>query len=281
MKQVKILHPVMKYHGAKFRLAPWVISHFPDHETYVEPFGGAAGVLLQKKRVYAEIYNDLDDDIVNVFRVLQDPFKVEELTRRLIVTPFSRKEFELAYEETEDPIERARRTLMRASMGFGSASSTKGKSGFRVDMRRSYGTASHLWAKYPSQIASFVERFQGVLIENRPAIDVMKQHDHIKTLHYVDPPYVEHTRSGGNRYYRHEMTDEEHEILLNVLLDLNGFVALSGYDTEIYNDMLTNWTKHTTTSRISAHRGTSVRTECIWLNPVCSNLQAQYQLFNQ
>ena len=273
------MKPVMRYHGAKFRLAPWIIQFFPQHTTYVESFGGAAGVLLQKPRCYAEVYNDLDGDIVNLFRVLQDDKTANELTNKLLVTPFARSEFELAYEDTTEPVERARRTLIRSSMGFGSAGATKGGTGFRIDTRRSYGTASHLWAKYPETIAMFTSRLQGVLIENRPAIEVMQQHDGIETLHFVDPPYVNSTRTGGNRYYRHEMSDIDHEQLLHAVNQLEGFVVLSGYETDMYNDLLKGWTVHRTSARISAHRGTTNRTECAWVNARCSAISPQKILF--
>ncbi|WP_236693104.1 DNA adenine methylase [Pseudomonas sp. 11/12A] len=91
-----ITAPVIRYHGAKFRLAPWVLQHFPPHTCYVESFGGAAGVLMQKPRSYAEVYNDLDGDIVNLFRVLQDPVTRSGFTERLGFTPYSREEFELS-----------------------------------------------------------------------------------------------------------------------------------------------------------------------------------------
>lgn len=271
----------MRYHGGKFRLAPWIMSFFPEHYTYVEPFGGAAGVLLQKPRSMSEVYNDLDGDIVNVFRVLQDKHHSQELCRRLIVTPYSRAEFDISYNSAEDPIERARRTIIRAHLGFGSAGATKHKTGFRIDSARKYGTAAHLWAKYPNQIASFVERLQSVVIENKSAIEVIHNHDKINTLYFVDPPYLHSTRkmrAGG--YYNYEMTDNDHVELLDVLNSLSGMVVLSGYDSEIYNDILINWTKHTTTARISAGRGTSVRTEVVWLNPKCSQKQAQTSIFN-
>ena len=272
---VSIDRPVMRYHGAKFRLAPWILGFFPPHQTYVEPYGGAAGVLMQKPRAYAEVYNDLDDDIVNVFRVLQDREASEKLTRLLKLTPYARREFELAYEPCLESIERARRTLVRAAMGFGSSGSTKGSTGFRSDMQRTYGTASHLWAEYPEVIASFCQRLQGVLIENRPALACIRQYDHVDTLHYIDPPYVLDTRNARGRYYRHEMSDTEHEELLNVLPALDGFVIVSGYETDLYDDYLGAWEKHRTQSRISSFRGTSVRTECVWLNPRCAELQRQ------
>ena len=280
MMHASIKHPLMRYHGGKFRLAPWIMSFFPDHYTYVEPFGGASGVLLQKPRSMSEVYNDLDGDIVNVFRVLQDKEMGLDLERKLSVTPYSRDEFNLSYENTDNPVEQARRTLIRAHQGFGSAGATKHKTGFRIDSARKYGTAAHLWAKYPLQIKAFIDRLQDVVIENKPAIEVIDNHDRADTLFFVDPPYVHSTRkmrAGG--YYNHEMTDDDHIQLLNKLKSVSGMVVLSGYDSEIYNDALTGWSKHSTLARISAGRGTAVRVETVWLNPCCSKRQAQSRLF--
>ncbi|MCP5995679.1 DNA adenine methylase, partial [Klebsiella pneumoniae] len=95
---------------------------------------------------------------------------------------------------------------------------------------------------------------QGVIIENKDALSVMRAHDAETTLHYIDPPYVPETRVQGNRYYAHEMTVEGHEQLLAVARTMTGMVMISGYDTEVYNDMLSGWAKTEKTSRISAGR---------------------------
>lgn len=271
--QPKIKAPVLRYHGAKFRLAPWIIGFFPEHVRYVEPFGGAAGVLLQKERCYAEIYNDLDDDVSNFFRVLRDPESREKLIQECVLTPYARSEFDLAWQPSDDPIERARRLCIRAQMGFGSAGASKGTTGFRIDTKRQYGTAQHLWAKFPSALADAGCRLSGVLIENRPAIDVIRQHDGPQTLHFVDPPYVLSTRAlqaNGRGYYRHEMTDEDHADLIDALLELEGYVVLSGYRSELYDSKLAAWERYETTARISAGRGTAIRTEVVWINKSCA-----------
>lgn len=261
-----IKHPAIRYHGAKFRLAPWIIEQMPEHVCYVEPFGGAAGVLLQKPRSYSEVYNDLDSDVVNLFSVLRDPEMNQRLQDACVLTPYSRDEFCAASEPATDPVERARRMVVRASMGFGSAACVGGTSGFRSDSKRKYATAAHLWERYPANLAAVCQRLRGVIIENKDALSIMRAHDAERTLHYIDPPYVPDTRVAGNRYYNHEMTTEGHEQLLAVAGTMQGMVMISGYDSELYNDMLAGWKKTEKGSRISAGRGTAVRKECLWIN---------------
>lgn len=274
------MKPALRYHGAKFRLAAWIMTFFPPHRCYVEAFGGAAGVLLQKPRAYAEVYNDLDGDVVNFFRVLRDPVMRQQLVIACELTPYARSEFEQAWEPTEDMIERARRIAIRAQMGFGSAGASKGATGFRIDTKRAYGTAQQHWVEYPENLAVCGRRFGSVLIENRPAVDIMRQHDGPETLHFVDPPYMHSTRvmqSGKAGYYRHEMTDEDHADLITALLDLEGYVVISGYASPMYSSALVGWDQYTTSARISAGRGTAVRTECVWINPACAAALDQRQ----
>jgi DNA adenine methylase len=272
----EVTSPALRYHGGKFRMAPWVTGFFPPHRCYVEPFGGAASVLLHKRRSYAEVYNDLDGDIVNFFRVLRDPAQLERLIASCVLTPYAREEFAQAYEYSDEPVERARRLAIRASMGFGSAGATRGDTGFRVDTRRKFGTAQQVWARYPEHLAAIGQRFTEVLVENRPALDIITQHDGVDTLIYADPPYVLSTRDprasyANSGYYRHEMRDEDHVELLQALIRCKGMVVISGYSNEIYNDMLAGWQRHETKARISAGRGTSMRMETLWLNPATVN----------
>jgi DNA adenine methylase len=152
--------------------------------------------------------------------MLRDFSSREQLIEQLVLTPYSRTDFENAWEPAENKIERARRVCIRAQMGFGSAGATKGITGFRIDTKRQYGTAQSLWSTYPEYLGKIGQRLSGVLIENRPAIQVLKDHDAESTLHYVDPPYVMDTRYDGaktGRIYRHEMSDKDHQDLLRTL----------------------------------------------------------------
>ncbi|WP_392559318.1 DNA adenine methylase [Orbus mooreae] len=263
--EYKIKHPAIRYHGGKWRIAPWIIGFFKEHTCYVEPFGGAAGVLLRKPRSYAEVYNDVDGEIVNLFRVLQNKEQRERLQELCILTPYHRDEFCLAYKPTDDNIELARRTVIRACMGFGSAGATKQTTGFRIDSKREYSLASHLWTRFPANIACVGEHFAGVIIENRPAMTVMLNHDTPTTLHYIDPPYLHSTRKMGDRAYSFEMSEQDHVELLTFVQTLKGRVVISGYDSDLYNDLLKDWSKHTKQAQISAGRGTGLRTECLWI----------------
>lgn len=186
----------------------------------------------------------------------------------------------MAYEKTDDCIEQARRTIIRAHMGFGSAGATKHKTGFRIDSARKYGTAAHLWARYPNCIKLFIERLQAVVIENKPAAEVIENHDRTDTLFFIDPPYVHSTRkmrAGG--YYNHELTDSDHQELLNQLSQVKGKVIISGYDSEIYKKQLSTWQRFSTSARISAGRGTAIRTEVVWLNYEPKDQQKQSTMF--
>jgi DNA adenine methylase len=261
----------MRYHGGKWRLAPWIISFFPPHRVYVEPFGGAASVLMQKPSSYAEVYNDSWATVVNVFRVLRDPAQAVELCRLVRLTPYARDEFIEAYPDTSDPIENARRTLLRSFAGFGSAS-TNGEyvTGFRASSHRSHTTPAHDWAHYPDEIAAFVVRLQGVTIENRPAGDVIVQHDSRDTLFYVDPPYPHSTRNmrRGNAAYAHEMGDDDHRRLAALLHAVRGMVVLSGYPCDLYDrELLPEWERF---ERPHMADGARPRTEVVWLNAACS-----------
>lgn len=260
--------PVLRYHGGKWLLAPWIISHFPPHRVYTEAFGGAASVLMRKPRSYAEVYNDLDGEVVSLFRVLRDPATAGELERVIRLTPFARAEFEQSYGPSDDPIEQARRTVARAFMGFGSPSASGNKTGFRSNSNRSNTTPAHDWAAFPACLLAFTERLHGVVIESRPAAEVLVQHDSGEALHYCDPPYPLSTRKGKNPYckkgYRFEMTDADHRELAAVLRQLRGGVVLSGYACELYDiDLYPDWHR---VERAAHADGARDRTEVLWLN---------------
>ena len=262
---MKLDHPLIRYHGGKFRLASWIISYFPSHETYVEPFGGGASVLLSKSPSRMEVYNDLDQDIVNFFEVLRDQTLAEKLAFQVELTPYSRSEFLNARAETNDRIEQARRLVVRAQMGFGSAGATKGNTGFRLDTARGGSDIVTIWQRQPEVIRQAAARLKKVLIENRDAIKVIQDNDREDTLFFIDPPYVLDTRNMGGKAYRHEMSNADHEQLINVLNSCKGKIILCGYDHTIYEAL--NWKKVIKSVAAAGQSGSVLREEILWINP--------------
>lgn len=255
--------PLVRYHGGKWRLGAWIIRHMPRHRIYVEPFGGGGSVLLQKPRSYAEVYNDLDGEIVNLFRVARD--HGEALASACELTPFARNEFEHAYEPAGDPLEQARKTLIRSFMGFGSACVSGQVTGFRANSNRSGTIPAHDWMNFPSHLRAVVQRLRGVVIENRDALEVMSKHDGVDTVHYVDPPYVHSTRSMRSRSpaYRYEMTDQQHCEMAAHLAGLRGMVLVSGYRCDLYDDLFQGWQRIDAASHADGARD---RVESLWLS---------------
>ena len=252
--------------GGKWRLGKWIASWFPAHDVYVEPFGGAASVMLRKEPSRSEVYNDLDKDLVALFLVLQSAVMVDDLFWSLLITKYEQDEFEEAYRSFRffNSIETARRLVVRSLMGQGnSGAMMRKKAGFRPMT----DATSARWYKHPERLASISARLRGVEVENDEAIPLMLRRDGADTLFYVDPPYLQETRS-DDRYYRHEMTAEQHVELLHALRQLEGMVVLSGYRSELYDKLLTGWTRH---ERTTHTHGGRERVECVWLNPTCAH----------
>lgn len=274
----KMNHPLIRYHGGKFRLADWIIGQFPQHETYVEPFGGGASVLLSKTPSKTEIYNDLDSDVVNFFQVLRCDKKRLKLIEQIELTPYSRIEFLNAYSHTECEIEKARRLVIRSQMGFGSAGATKGRTGFRATGGRDKPYEAILWADYPLRLIQAAKRLKSVYIENDDALRIIQQYDSSETLFFIDPPYLCSTRDSGTKAYKHDLTDDQHAQLLELILSLKGKVILSGYQSDLYEQKLKGWRKLTKPTQACGANGGVSREEVLWINP---QAEKQGDLFSE
>lgn len=267
--------PVLRYFGGKYVLAPWIIENLPRHEIYIEPFGGAASVLMRKPKVYHEVYNDLNGEIVNVFAVLRDLKLFRRLRRALAATPFARDEYLIAFEPHPDSVEQARRTIIKSFMGFGGDSCSAGRpTGFRsISLTTKRGTTPpDEWVNYWDALPSFHERLSSVAIENRDAIELMQIHDSPETLFFVDPPYVHSTR--GNKHgYRLEMTDNDHKRLCESLQKMKAMIVLCGYRSEQYDSLIWKFIERETYAD-----GAQKRTEVLWFNDAAAKAKSQMEL---
>lgn len=165
------------------------------------------------------------------------------------------------------PVEQARRLIFRSFAGFGSGAFNQAhNTGFRGSVNRSGTHPAGDWRTWPDNIAALTARLAGVVIEYRPAIDVIRNYDGPDTLYYVDPPYPHGTRYLGDRSsaYSHEMDDADHIALSEVLHQVRGAVVLSGYRSPLYDDLYQGWKR---TDRGTFADGARSRTECLWLSP--------------
>lgn len=251
---------LMKYPGSKWSIAKWIIDLFPEHHSYVEPFFGSGAVLFNKPRSNIETVNDLDGNVVNLFEwIKKDP---ERLAHEIYFTPYARQVYDDAFRVVpEDSLGKAVNFYIRLNMGHGFRTNGE-KVGWKNDVQgREKSYASQDWCNLPDKIIQAAERLRGVQIENKPAIELIQRFNFQNVLIYCDPPYMLETRHG--KQYRCEMTDKEHEELLNILLQHKGPVIISGYETSLYDSMLQGWDKF---ERTAYSQVCSKKKEVVWLN---------------
>ncbi|PZM63717.1 DNA adenine methylase [Paenibacillus dendritiformis] len=257
MNMPRILH----YPGSKWTLASWIVSFMPEHITYLEPFFGSGAVLFTKERSRIETVNDIDGEIVNLFRVIRE--QPDELAHVIRWTPHSREEYYLSYEDTTDELERARRLLVRLWQGRGGK--TNRRTGWRSMIEANGPLPGQEWLQFSERVAAVAERLKGVQIENRPALELITRYRRPSVLIYADPPYLQSTRTTTS--YRFEMSERDHLELLDALERHPGPVLLSGYAHPLYDDRLQHWTRETKKAKAEAG---AVREEVLWINPIAA-----------
>ncbi|MCL1960582.1 MAG: DNA adenine methylase, partial [Desulfovibrionaceae bacterium] len=182
-------------------------------------------------------------------------------------TPYSRREFERAFEKATDPIDRARRAIVRCYMSFHHTALFNPKKSTFADARHNRGGSSKSseWASYPRTLASVCRRLRGVIIEHSQAERVIRVQDSPDTLFFVDPPYVASTRD-KNAKYRHEMSDEQHAALLTQLRGIKGRAIITGYASGLYDGLLHGWQRFER-PHYAGGSGPQARTEVMWISP--------------
>lgn len=253
---------ILHYPGSKWSMAGWIISHMPEHKTYLEPFFGSGAVFFNKSPSQIETINDLDSSVVNLFKVIRD--HPEELANGIEWTPLSREEYYASYEfETENEIENARRFLVRCWQAIGAK--TSDRTGWRSLISSNGPDVAHEWSKLPEKITLVAKRLKEAQIEHQPAAKLLERYKRSEVLIYADPPYIIETRT--KRHYKHEMTIGDHIELLDVLDSHPGPVLLSGYAHRVYDDRLKHWKR--LTLDVAAEAGAK-RQEVLWINPVAA-----------
>jgi DNA adenine methylase len=260
------LRPPVKWHGGKHYLTEWIVSHFPPHRIYLEPFGGAASVLLNKPPVEVEAYNDLDLRVSRLFRVLQSQGR--EFVSRVELIPYSQWEFEDAatYPPDATELEKAVRDFVRWRQSFGG----KGKTWSYTTGRARGGMAGDVnaWWTAIDQLPAIIVRLKRVQILHQPAIDAIRRFDAPAALIYCDPPYVHETRDANSRnVYGVEMSEAGHRELATVLNECKSAVVLSGYRSPLYDQLFSSWRRveRDIANHAAGGRRKARKTEVLWI----------------
>jgi DNA adenine methylase len=258
------IKPILKYPGAKWSSAEWVVRHLPKTKHYLEPYCGSAAVYFNLTwKPEHVVLNDLSGEIVNLFRVLRTDG--DRLAALVDMTPWAREEYELSFMACDDALERARRFIVQTWQMHGTRTHDAAKNqGWRTVGHQGQATTTDLWRKLPERLLSSIRHLQRAEIEHCPAGDLIRRYAGNNVLIYADPPYVRETRS--HDIYEHEMTDADHALLLDALAAHPGPVVLSGYHCALYDTRLAHW--HTREKQAQAEKG-NTRTEVLWLNQVC------------
>lgn len=256
------------WYGGKFSHLDFLLPLIPPDAThFCDVFGGSAAVLLNVNPYPVETYNDLDTELVNFFETLRN--QEAKLKKAIGLTPFSREELARACvaETGLSKLERARRFYIRARQtrtGLAQTSSEGRWAHCVLTSRAGMSGAVSRWLGSVEGLAEIAQRLQRVQIENAPAIEVIQRYDTAQTVFYVDPPYV-HAARGDCAAYGHEMTDQDHEQLAEVLKSVQGRVVLSGYRTELYDHLYQQWRRVDGEQR-NCHSVRKPRKESVWLN---------------
>lgn len=265
------IRPPFPCYGGKYTHVEKILPLFPPHHTYVEVFGGAASLLLNKEPSAVEVYNDVDGGAVNFFRILRD--NPDELIRRLLLTPYSREEYDTGrkhWHEPDDDVEKARRWFFVASNSYNG----RFGEGFSVSARRSHGGIAAHAHTYFGRVANLylvAERMAGTIIEHLDFRDLIPKYDTPETLYYCDPPYVIDTRHPDGTYV-HEMSQDDHRDLVKILLEIEGMAVVSGYRHEIYEPLeKAGWLvcdySIVAPSSSRVRRKEARRVETLWVSP--------------
>lgn len=267
---MKIIRPPVKYHGGKYYLCRWIIQNFPSHKTYVEPFGGAASVLLNKQRAEIEVYNDFEHSISNLMKVLRD--SGPEMLAELRALKYEKDQYLALRERFRSDDFTSLPSLEKAVITYSVRRMSRGGTGGTFCWSdRIYGDGVpgevHGWLTSLDQLPLVIERLQGVNIHNTSYSDMIDMYDGEETLFYFDPPYPKETRV-AKKVYLKEMSTEDHEAMAERLLKVKGKVVLSSYRSSLYDKYFGSWRQeYVDIPNHSSHEKTKEKKqEVIWMN---------------
>ena len=265
------------YFGGKFFMADKLMPLFPDHKTYVEVFGGSGAILINKKPSEIEVYNDIDGELYNFFKVIADEKLFKKFQEKISLLPYSRECYYEYRDMRTDKLNKVERAVRFYYLIKSTRHSTCKYTGWKFSVEANMPKR----IKSVDKLSLIHKRLSDVYIDNLDFRKLIANWDRPDTFFYLDPPYVvSSSKSGG---YMFEMTDKDHNDLIDILLNIKGKWLLSGYDNNIYNKRLSDFYRQdfnclANSLRYRDKNNNPVRTETVWAN-YDLNEQGQIPLF--
>ena len=235
--------------GGKAYLSQWLCSFLPEHTLYCEPFAGGAKLFFAKEPSPILVLNDLDDKIVNLYRVIQNAEKRQKLIKLLNETPYSRSVFQnwkYGDEMTLNDIEKAGRYFFLCKASF---AGDVERGGFGMPSKGTGRNPARTFRTAIDSLDIIADRLKNAVIECLDYADCIQRYDSPETLFYCDPPYL-----GVGHYYGNAFSQDDHRTLANLLHEVKGVVMVTHYQNALYDDLYRDWHKFTYESFKGSHK---------------------------
>jgi len=275
--------PALWFGGKSNWQLPHILRVLPRTPVFVEPYGGAGSVILSKEPVEVEVYNELDERLVNLMNAIKDPVRFHKLYHRAYFSLYSREEFVKALDimaNSNDEDDKAYAFFILQNQGYGGISTLPGHWGRAFTSDKSVAKKVRTFYLRVDRIPRQHERLQNINIYEKDALDIIAAYDSIHTCMYLDPPYTPKSRV-NKKVYKVDQDAEHHKKLVKLILNCDSAIILSGYKDELYNPLeKAGWDKierNTAASSSARNRGMKTlgtgsllkhvpRTEVVWRN---------------
>lgn len=256
------------YFGGKFTWIEYLYYNFPQNFNHlVDVFGGSFSVSLNYTGRIIRTANEINGEITNFFQVLRD--REPELIRCLLLTPCSKNEYEKSWDiQGCDELEQARRFYVRVRQSFFGLGAQRQNKGWHMAKTKVNAAGGETVSKWNNAIEKLYEvadvlreNFQ---ITNFDFLECIDKLDFEGAFFYCDPPYPKETRASFNDY-KFEFSTEKHEQLAKRLHQIKGMAMVSSYNSDMYNDLYSDWRKIEFPKKKNNIRSSEVQ-EVIWVN---------------
>ena len=230
----------IRYYGSKGGFYNKIIEHFPttEYDTYIEPYGGTYIVGLMSNPAKIEIYNDLEQNVYSLYKVISDKDLFEEFKRRCDLVLYC----EQLRKECKENLTNENISIVDRAFNFFYVNRTShnGIGGFSMNshIRRGMSKAVSDFLSCIDRLPELHDRLSRVMVTNMDGVKLIEKYNKPNVFLYCDPPYEQSTRTGAR--YKVDMNREGHLNFIDAVINSKSKILISGYDCELYDKLTDN-----------------------------------------